>query len=89
MKEQLRIKNEGFKMKSAIGGLIGMVVLLVIASVFREYLNELGTEHNIAKRAYSIEEVEHDRCIYLFAPRLDKFIHKANCPNPDHKTEGK
>jgi len=89
MNEQLRIKNEGFKMKSAIGALAGMVILIIIASLFREDLNELGEQHKIAKRTYSIEEVEYDRCIYLFAPTLDKFIHKANCPNPDHKTEGK
>lgn len=97
MKDELRIKpdcvetssdrNEEFRMGAALL-LIG-ICLAAIITLIKVYDWDSVERMNLADRSNQPMIKEYDGCTYIRFAHRHEFIHKANCSNPEHKTEGK
>ena len=87
MSKQLRIKNEGLRM--CLGIIVIALLLIGGVAAVNTYDMDNVERINIADRANAPRVVEFDGCNYIRFVHTHEYIHQANCPNPDHKTEGK
>lgn len=87
MKEQLRINNEDPKIAMVLLALF--IILITVVIVVKRYDLDNVERVNIADRIREPMVQNYDGCTYIRFVHTDEYIHQANCPNPDHKTEGK
>jgi len=80
-------KNEELRM--ALGLLLVLVILIGVVVAVNTYDLDNMERLNIAERSRKPMIIEFDGCTYIRFQQRDKFIHKANCSNPDHKQEDK
>ena len=67
---------------------IALLFIGVVAAV-NTYDMDNVERVNIADRTREPMVQKHDGCTYIRFALNHEYIHQANCPNPDHKTEGK
>lgn len=87
MNKQLRINNDGLRIGIAV---ITISLLFILGMQWAKSVDlEEVRRVNIAERDSNPYVAKFDGCTYLRFPHTKEYIHKANCSNPEHKTEGK
>ncbi|HAW81398.1 MAG TPA: hypothetical protein DCX27_17875 [Balneola sp.] len=85
--DELKSKNKGFRIALTI--IVLLFLSIGVIATIKTYDLDNIERVNITDRMREPMVQNYDGCTYIRFAHTHEYIHKANCSNPVHKTEGK